>query len=318
MRAELSSFAEDVRKGLEAEFKYLPSKYFYDEEGSKLFQSIMGLEEYYPTRCEYEILSTHKNAICELLTQYDSPFELVELGAGDGFKTKILLECLTSRKVNFTYVPIDISPTILDTLTSSMRKSIPSLRTNAIAGDYFEVLSRLKRSSNTRRVLLFLGSTIGNFTETEAIGFLSELRKCMNDNDLLMIGVDLQKHPKIISDAYNDRAGITRAFNLNLLHRINRELDGNFDIGKFEHYPVYDPLSGEAKSYLISTVSQKVTIGKLGSSYSFTSGEPIYTEISKKYTLQKIEELARSSGFRIQKSLLDGRQYFVDSVWQPI
>jgi L-histidine N-alpha-methyltransferase len=311
----MESFAEDVRKGLSGKLKHLPSKYFYDERGSKLFQEIMSLEEYYPTRCEYDILNAHKKELCRLFAGSGDDFELVELGAGDGMKTKILLRCLASMRSELTYLPIDISPSILVELTHSVREELPSITTGAITGDYFEALSMLKRYDSRRRVLLFLGSTIGNFTEQEAIDFMSELGRHMNSGDLLVTGFDLQKHPRIIAEAYNDKSGVTRAFNLNLLNRINRELEGKFDISQFEHYPVYDPMNGEAKSFIISTCHQSVEIGKAGT-FEFKSGEAIYTEISKKYTLEGIETLAVKSGFRIIKNFQDNNCYFTDSVWQ--
>lgn len=316
MKSELSGFAEDVRKGLAAEFKYLPSKYLYDAEGSRLFQSIMGLEEYYPTRCEYEILKSNRDMLCKFFSRKNKPFELVELGAGDGFKTKVILEALTEKEIKFTYRPVDISASILDALTRSINREFPKLQTGAIIGDYFEALVML-RTYHTRKVILLLGSNIGNFTETRAIDFLKDIRKQMNKDDLLMIGFDLQKHPKVIAAAYNDKAGVTKAFNLNILKRINRELGGNFDLSKFDHYPVYDPLSGEAKSFLVSEVAQTVIIKKLDTAFSFKAGECIYTEISKKYTLQGIKELAERSGFVVKKNFPDSKQYFTDSLWEP-
>lgn len=317
MESILNGFAEDVKRGLAAELKYLPSKYLYDAEGSKLFQSIMRLEEYYPTRCEYEILKNHRNTISDLFREWGGPFELVELGAGDGFKTRVLLQSLSEKRIDFTYRPVDISPSILVTLIQSVQRDLPEIHTGAITGEYLQSLAMLKKYHPTRKIILFLGSTIGNFTEPEAINFLKELRRQMNDNDLFVIGFDLQKHPRVIADAYNDKAGITRAFNLNILKRINRELGGKFDLSKFEHYPVYDPSNGEAKSYLVSSVGQAIPITKLNITASFKAGEVIYTEISKKYTLKGIEELARKSGFSIIKNLFDSRQYFTDSIWKP-
>jgi dimethylhistidine N-methyltransferase len=313
----MENFAEDVRKGLSAELKYLPSKYFYDEQGSKLFQAIMKLEEYYPTRCEAEILSIHREEICRMFTADNSPFELVELGAGDGSKTRILLSCFNQSDSNLTYLPIDISPSILTELIHSVKQEFTNINTEAIAGEYFEVLSMLKRYDTKRRILLFLGSTIGNFDHEGTIDFLQKLREQMNDNDMLMIGFDLQKHPRVISDAYNDRLGITREFNLNLLTRINRELNADFDPKSFEHYPVYDPSTGEARSYLISIADQNVSIGDIGI-FAFRQGEAIHTEVSRKYTLKGIEQLAERTGFSIVKNFTDSKCYFTDSLWKPV
>lgn len=312
----MDSFAEDVKKGLSAEQKYLPSKYFYDEQGSKLFQAIMNLDEYYPTRCEAEVLDTHKDEMCRIFTEGEGGFQLVELGAGDGLKTRILLHCFDNAAAELVYLPIDISPTILVELTHSVNEELPAITTGAITGDYFEALAMLKRYDSKRRILLFLGSTIGNFTKKQAIDFLSELRKQMNSNDLLMIGFDLQKHPKVIAAAYNDKQGVTRDFNLNLLHRINRELGGDVNIEQFEHYPVYDPSTGEAKSYIVSSVEQTVNIQRLDASFHFRAGEAIYTEISRKYTIKGIEELAKRSGFAIVKNFTDSKAWFVDTIWK--
>lgn len=312
----MESFAEDVRRGLSAERKFLSSKYFYDSHGSKLFQAIMTLPEYYPTRCEFEILSMNQRELCDIFTNDGSSFELVELGAGDGMKTKILLRCLAERKAKFTYLPIDIDPCILTELTHSVNAELPSIQTGAITAEYFQALEMLKRYDSSRRVILFLGSSIGNFESDEAVSFLSSLRSNMNPSDLLMIGFDLQKNPRVIAEAYNDKAGVTRAFNLNLLHRINRELHADFDISKFEHYPVYDPLTGEARSFLVSSAVQTATIGALNESFGFNSGEHIHTEISKKYTLKGIENLAKASGFTIVKNIMDCKHYFTDSVWK--
>lgn len=312
----MESFAEDIRKGLSAERKFLPSKYFYDAHGSKLFQAIMTLPEYYPTRCEFEILSMNKGDICDILTHDGSSFELVELGAGDGMKTKILLRCLAEREANFTYLPIDIDPCILVELTHSVRAELPTIRTGAVTAEYFQALEMLKRYDTSRRVILFLGSSIGNFESEEAVSFLSALRNNMNPDDLLIIGFDLQKNPRVIAEAYNDKAGVTRAFNLNLLHRINRELKADFDMSKFEHYPVYDPLTGEARSFLVSSAIQTVTIEALNESFGFRAGEHIHTEISKKYTPEGIVRLAKLSGFSIVKNIMDCRHYFTDSIWK--
>lgn len=311
----MDSFAEDVRKGLSSEKKFLLSKYFYDAQGSQLFKAIMNLKEYYPTRCEYEILSFHKANILSDFLNKENFFELIELGAGDGFKTKILLNYFVEEGVNFKYMPIDISASALKELEESLRKEIPGLNIEGICDEYFKAMLKLKLFDHHKKVILFLGSTIGNFSDDEAFSFLKALNRSLNKDDIAVIGFDLKKNPVLIANAYNDKDGVTRAFNLNLLNRINSELEGDFDLSHFDHYPVYDPITGEAKSYLISTINQSVKIKKLELTFNFYAGEPIHTEISKKFAVSEIKSLAEASGFKIKDNFFDCRHYFVNSIW---
>lgn len=309
-------FALDVYKGLSSKPKYLNSKYFYDAEGDKLFQQIMALDEYYPTDCEFEILHKNKNHLLKLFSDSNTPFLLTELGAGDGMKTKILLRHFQQTEVPFSYLPIDISGNVLKNLKKDLSYQIPGLRVKTYAGEYFHALDQLNRQEQGRKVLLFLGSTIGNFNYPDAIEFLKALHERMNSKDWLVIGFDLKKDPTTILRAYNDAYGITSRFNLNLLHRINRELDGEFLPERFYHYPTYNPLTGETKSFLISKTTQTVRINTLGTAFDFEEGEPIYMEISQKYDEEMIADLADKTGFRVQQNFLDNRAFFVDSLWQ--
>ncbi|MCH7515104.1 MAG: L-histidine N(alpha)-methyltransferase [Bacteroidetes bacterium] len=310
------NFALDVMTGLSSEKKFLSSKYFYDEAGDKLFQQIMELDEYYLTKCEFEILESHKDNLLEKFSNHMMPFQLVEFGAGDGLKTKILISHFITARADFSYLPIDISIHALDNLMCDLNRTYPDLQGQAINGDYFQGLRTLNGA--IPKAILFLGSNIGNFSPLKARDFLTEMRDCIGVNDKILIGFDLKKDPEVIRKAYNDSKGITRAFNLNLLKRINTELEGEFIIENFEHIPTYNPDTGAAKSYLVSTTDQTVYIGKLKRKFKFVAGEKIFMEIFQKYDMDDIADLARWSGFRIAANYYDDKKYFVDTLWEPL
>ena len=312
-----SEFAADLLQGLTSKPKFLKSKYFYDERGDELFQSIMQLDEYYLTRSEFEIFSSNKEKLLNIFSADGKRFQLIEFGAGDGTKTKTLIEYFYNKKSNFKYVPIDISSNIIDELSGSLKDKFPGLEVEAINTDYFTALNNLNTSDSTSRVILFLGSNIGNFSSERSIEFLGSLRNYLTPADKVMIGFDLKKDPQVILNAYNDKSGVTRAFNLNLLERINREFHADFDISKFYHFPLYDPLTGQARSYLISKEKQVININDLNLVVSVDASEPIHMEISQKYDLEDITSLANSSGFNVINNLFDCKHYFVDSIWQP-
>lgn len=231
--AQPSSFADDVRNGLSAEPKHLSSKYFYDDEGSRLFREIMKLPEYYLTRAEFEIFERQTAEISAAFNVSDSAFDLIELGAGDGTKTAVLIDSFLKHNAEFTYMPIDISVEAQNALRLKFRAKFPRLSIETQTGDYFRILEDLQSNNGRRKIILFLGSNIGNFNQTQAEDFFKSLRAVMNDEDLLLVGFDLQKDPHVILDAYDDSKGVTAAFNLNLLERINRELGGDFDLANF-------------------------------------------------------------------------------------
>lgn len=312
---ELSQFAEDVLNGLTSSPKHLSSKYFYDDEGSRLFQEIMKLPEYYLTGCEHEIFATQTDAIHRAFANGDNVFDLVELGAGDGTKTAVLIDHFLEQDADIFYSPIDISQEAVDALTEKFSSEFPSLKMQARTGDYFKILESLREGNGRRKVLLFLGSNIGNFSREDSIDFFSSLRGVMNDDDLLFIGFDLQKDPHVIANAYDDAAGVTAKFNLNLLTRINRELGANFDLEKFTHYANYRPIEGSARSYLMSREKQIVHIAALGRDFEFDQWEAVFMEISQKYTLAMIDDLARDSGFEIKQNFFDSKKYYCDSLW---
>lgn len=309
-------FHKDVIEGLSAETKHISSKYFYDKKGDAIFQEIMHMDEYYLTNAELDIFKTYKYEISKTFSPDKQPFNLIEFGAGDGMKTKVLLEELLAHDIPFDYVPIDISQNALDQLQESLTTEMPNLSFKGVQGDYFEVLNRLKENNGKKNVVLFLGSNIGNFTNGEALSFTSDISKKLNSGDLLFIGVDLKKDPNKILLAYNDPKGITAQFNYNLLHRINRELGGNFNTSQFEHHPTYDPVTGECKSSLLSKKDQEVEIDD--HTFHFDKWEPIHTEISRKYSLKQLHRLANNSGFEVKTDLFDSNKYFVDSIWEII
>lgn len=310
-------FEQDVLKGLKSTPKYLSSKYFYDAEGDKIFQKIMALPEYYLTRSEYAIFKYYRQELLKRFIPpegYEKGFDLIELGAGDGTKTKVLLEYFLKEKTNFTYYPIDISENVLNELLHSLKKSFPKLKVQGIPKEYFKALKEVNSyNGHRKKVVLFLGSNIGNFDKETAIKFLSEISNVLDKDDLLLVGFDLKKNPKIIKKAYDDDAGVTREFNLNLLERINTELNGDFDTSNFLHSPVYNPESGKAISYLVSKIKQVVTIGD--EKITFKAWETIHTEISQKFDVEMITELANKAGFGIVENYLDEKRYFTDSLW---
>ncbi len=325
------ALAEEVRTGLRKTPKRLSSRFFYDAEGSRIFQQIMHTPEYYLTRSEYEILDVYKVELLQLFTSgvdtsgrsagaVDAPdvrpFELIELGAGDGLKTKVLLGFLHEQKTDFTYVPVDISADALAGLTADIGRQWPDLHLTPLHTDYFRALEQLSAESSARRVILFLGSNVGNFTPDEAADFYRQLHVRLRPGDLVLTGFDLQKHPAVIHAAYNDRQGLTRAFNLNLLRRINRELGANFDLSAFDHYEVYNPETGEARSYLVSQKAQTVQIKALDVDVPFHYGEIIHTEISRKFTRTQIEQLAERTGFAVAGWFTDCKGYFADVIFQ--
>lgn len=307
-------FRSDVLNGLQSTPKKLSSKYFYDKTGDHLFQKIMAMPAYYLTRCELDIFKNKTDDLIELLIPGTESFDLIELGAGDAMKSTYLLEGLMSKGVDFTYMPIDISGNILSILQEKLSNRLPDMKITCLEGDYFEMLQKAAALSNRRKVVLFLGSNIGNMPLEEAEDFCVHLNKSLSSKDLVLVGFDLKKNPHTILNAYNDEEGITAAFNLNLLSRINNELGGNFDLKQFQHYQTYDPISGACRSFLVSLISQQVTIGD--TRISFEENELIDMEISQKFSLEKIRELGEKSGFSITGEIRDSKKWFVDVIWQ--
>ena len=312
-----TQFAQDVLEGLSKNPKSLSSMYFYDDRGSQLFSEIMQLPEYYLTDCEFEVFSMQKNEIVQqFLKGATNGINLIELGAGNGKKTKILLEELTHQQAEFQYSPIDISEEAMQALESNLLSQFPNLDLNPLVADYFKALDVLKEETSRRKVVMFLGANIGNYTHQQSVNLIQEIAKRLQKDDLLLIGFDLKKHPQVIRSAYSDSQGVTKAFNLNLLERMNRELGANFNIAHFDHYAVYEPLSGEARSYLVSQKAQKVYFEAMEKEISFKQWELIHTEISRKYDFETIESLAAETDFQIVEHFKDCKWFFTDSLWK--
>ncbi|HEY0769721.1 MAG TPA: L-histidine N(alpha)-methyltransferase, partial [Sphingobacteriaceae bacterium] len=235
---------EAVKNGLSKSPKSLPSWLLYDATGDELFQLIMRLPEYYPTRCEYEILSKHKEDFARYFIDKGQSFHLIELGAGDGTKTELLLDALQHAAAKFRYSPVDISDSVLEQLNKKLRVRYPELPIQPLHGSYEDAFRLLEPA--TRKVVLFLGANIGNMTLTQVNKFLTQTSTRLSRNDMMVIGFDLKKDPRIIQAAYDDKSGVTRQFNLNLLHRLNRSLGAQFILSEFEHYPTYNPETGTA------------------------------------------------------------------------
>jgi L-histidine N-alpha-methyltransferase len=315
-RSKHGQFYDDVLTGLGATPKYLNSKYFYDAAGDKIFQELMACEEYYPTNCELEIFSKKTAEICDAIIGDGDAFDLIELGAGDATKSSYLLGYLLDKQVDFTYLPIDISDNVISYLNVTLPVTLPGLQMNGLNGEYFDMLEKAAALSNKRKVVMFLGSNIGNMNAEDAEGFCRELRNHLSGGDMLLIGFDLKKNPATVLAAYNDKEGITRRFNLNLLERINRELGGNFDLDQFAHYPTYDPGTGACKSYLVSLEEQDVKIGR--ETIRFAKDECIFMEISQKFTVQQTDGMAATALFKPLYHFFDSKKWFVDSIWLAV
>jgi L-histidine N-alpha-methyltransferase len=310
-RTDQDTFLNDIREGLRRTPKSISSKYFYDRTGSELFRRIMELPEYYLTRCEFDIFHTQKREMVRHL-RHRGFFHLVDLGAGDGLKTKILLHQLMEEEAPFEYLPVDISGDALHSLAASLQVEAPEMVLQAVAGDYLAALDWLITHKTGPKTLLFLGSNIGNFTSGQSTAFLRSIRQRLMPGDKLLIGFDLQKDPRVIRAAYDDAAGVTAAFNLNLLNRINTEFGADFDVSRFRHFAEYDPLAGTMRSYLLSTADQDVWVEAAREAFSFRAWEALHTENSFKYTFDQIEHMAHESGFSIQSSFSDTKRYFAD------
>ena len=310
----LSELAQHVAEGLRHTPKTLSSMYFYDDAGSRLFQQIMELPEYYPTRAEFAIFREHGAAIAAALSPADgSAFALVELGAGDGAKTKLLLRELLAAGPDFTYAPVDISAGAMTGLVAALGQELPALRVEPVVEDYATALTQLRTWAGSKAVL-FLGSNIGNFGPAERLDFLRQLAAPLTPADRLLIGFDLQKDPRRIRAAYDDAQGVTAAFNLNLLTRLNRELGADFDLAHWQHYTDYSPLNGAVRSFLVSTRAQQVRVAALEETFDFAAWEVIHTENSYKFTLPQIEALAAEVGLRVVVSFTDPAGDFADVV----
>ncbi len=300
---EVESFREAVLEGLQKLQKRIPSKFLYDERGSKLFERICEQEEYYPTRTEMAIMRKHAEAMTQAV---GAQARLVEYGSGSSRKIRVLLDHLEDLAV---YVPVDISRTHLVEAAEALAADYPDVPIQPLCADYttaFELPTPLRPPART--VGYYPGSTIGNFQPDDAEAFLRRVAEVVGADGGLLVGVDLKKDVDVLEAAYNDAAGVTAAFNKNLLHRMNRELDATFDPDRFEHLSVWNEEKGCIESFLRSMGAQTVTVA--GTSVSFSEGETIHTEYSYKYTLDGFAELAGAAGFTVEEVWTDPRSYF--------
>lgn len=314
LRNEQQEFAFDVLEGLSERPKRLSARWFYDKRGSELFAKIMDVPQYYLTDCEREILEARSLEMAAAFA--GKPFDVVDLGAGDGRKTQLVLERLSGAGHDIRYVPIDISEKAIELLVSRLEGEMPKLEIKGLVSEYTDGLHWLRTISDRPKLVLFLGSNIGNFNKSQARGFLRRLWTVLCDGDMVLIGFDLKKDIDLLLSAYNDPMGVTSEFNLNLLRRINRELDADFDVEKFRHFGTYNVFSGAMESYLVSLIDQEVRIGAIGQSFTFDSWEPIHTEYSYKYLPSDIEQLAEATGYAIEARYLDRRSWFVDALFR--
>jgi dimethylhistidine N-methyltransferase len=317
-----ADFAGDVRNGLCSNPKRLSPKYFYDELGSHLFEAICYLPEYYLTRAEAEILATNAD---EIVSECDGsaqrPMRLIELGSGSAVKTRFLIEALLRFQPELHYIPVDISALSLERSSAELLHEYQRLRITAYAADYFAALRSAAgpgisgRPATYRNVVLFLGSNIGNFDPDESRKFLREIRKSLRPDDVLLLGADLKKNPATLVAAYDDALGVTAAFNLNLLSRINRELDGDLNLASFSHRALYNEQEGRVESHLVSRLAQSATIRSIGLQVAFAQDETIHTESSYKFNLDQLSELARATGFKPERTWFDRDKRFSFNLW---
>ena len=317
-----SEFAQDVSEGLRSSKKKIKPMYLYDELGSLLFEKICLQEEYYLTRTERIILEDCSHKIVKM--QNNHHISILELGSGSSDKTRILLECFLSTQKPLYYFPIDVSDSMLYRTIHRLSMDLPHLYIKGIASDYVEGIVKVRDfigSNNQfpkKKLLLFLGSSIGNFEPNDAIDFLKNIKNNMDKQDILLIGFDLQKNPKTLEAAYNDKAGVTAKFNLNLLSRINKELGGEFNIGDFEHLAFYNENEGRIEMHLISKIDQQVNVQGIHETITFKHNETIHTENSYKYTLRQISLIAQQSGFEVKKNFTDKKKWYDLALFSPI
>jgi len=302
-----AGLAEDVRRGLSSQPKRFLPKYFYDELGSQLFEAICLLPEYYLTRAENEILEQYAD---EIVSSLDGNTTLLEMGSGSASKTRLIIEALLRKQSELLFIPVDISASALDSSSRILLQSYPQLSIEAYAADYFAGLAELRKKPRARTLALFLGSNISNFDPDEALKFLRAMRQMLRDGDAFLLGADLKKEKNILEAAYNDTLGVTAAFNLNVLARINRELGGNFDLRAFRHRAFYNEALGRVEICIESMKEQTVSISELEMEVRFGEGEQIHTENSYKYDLSDIAKLATETGFTRPRTWLDQKQQF--------
>jgi dimethylhistidine N-methyltransferase len=307
IEASLASFAAEVETGLGTPHKSIPCRFLYDEEGSSLFEEICDLPEYYLTRAEREILDTNADDIAE---HFADPVTLAELGSGSSSKTRLLIEAFLRRHRRLRYVPVDISASILEESALILLESYPALEVRAIASELDEGLHHVRAETERPKLIAWLGSSIGNLGRGEAAGFLRRVRHAMAEPDRLLVGIDLRKGRDVLEPAYDDAAGVTARFSLNLLERMNRELGGRFDTSAFRHRARWREEEGRVDIALVSLREQRVPIDALELEVEFAEGEPIHVEDSYKYSFEEIGELTAKADLRVERRWLDAAGLF--------
>ena len=305
-KVEKNSFADEISEGLNQNSKFIQPKFFYDSIGSRLFEKICSLPEYYPTRTEISILKKLQSDLPNFL---DGDFRLIELGSGSSTKTRLILDILSKNQSKLEYFPIDISE-ILTESSELLLKDYPKLKITGIIDTYEGGLEFLKDYDSKNNLVIFLGSSYGNFSPDDGLDFLIKINSMMKSNDLFLIGLDLVKDKSILESAYNDSQNITAEFNLNVLNRINNELDANFVLENFRHYSIYNDQKQRIEMYVESLLNQTVTIGKSSDQIYLKKNELIHTEFSHKFQIHQIENLLKQSGFNLIKIWLDDKQHY--------
>jgi L-histidine Nalpha-methyltransferase len=312
--SQTASLGADVRAGLLSRPKRLSCQWFYDAAGARIFEEICTLPEYYLTRAEQEILTDHAR---DIVGAVPSGASLLELGSGNAQKTRTLIEEMLRRNGHLVYTPVDISRPTLEEAGLSLTQSYPELEVHGIAAEYHDALRRMQGSDlRGPRLVLWLGSNVGNLDRSAAAQFLTTLKSLLGPADALLIGIDLRKDSKTLVAAYDDARGVTARFNLNILARINHELHADFDLAAYRHLATYDEDEGRIQMHLVSTKRQRVAIRDLGLAVDFAEGEKIHTEDSYKYSPAEIAALARDSGFRVDRQWLDSGRRFALSLFR--
>ena len=303
---------QDVIQGLTKKQKTLPPRYFYDTKGSQLFEEICGLPEYYPTRTEASILEKDAPEIA----QKTGHCELVELGSGSSTKTRLLLDAYQNNQYPIHYLPIDVSHSILEESSKKLLQDYPSLKIRGQVGTYSQALSNLPLSIFPRKMIFFLGSSLGNFTAQQCDRFFYQIKEVLNPGDYFLLGIDLQKPVDILEAAYNDSQGVTAKFNLNMLSHLNHRFGSNFDLSLFKHKAIYNFSKHQIEMHLHCQKNHSVFLEKLDLAIEFKAGETILTEISRKFSLQQMKYYGENMGLNHLQSWSDPQQWFGLILWQ--
>ena len=302
-----SGIVADTRRGLLDDPKWLSSLYFYDSKGSQLFEAICATPEYYPARTEEAIL---RDNIDDILTRAGPHLTLAELGSGSSHKTKVVLQALVARQGNATYIPVDVSAEFLQQVAAKLEATHHGLTVHPLAMQYGEGLSAIGNYPAKRRLVLFLGSSIGNFEPEEQVDLMRRAAANLQPGDAFLLGTDLVKDPATLEAAYNDRDGWTAKFNRNILDHLNRELAGDVDAGRFEHVALWNPRARRIEMHLESTANQRMRFPKAALDVPIKQGERIHTENSYKFSMDGVAKLAKASGFTLEKSWTDANEWF--------